>query len=183
MQSSPTITSARLSWKGKAMVFVGSLVFIILALSMVAGVIEDPMFSARARNRLDDLQRLFDRGSTGQVERELRPIRDEIDRESHLVNRYIMMNLLMAVANPLLAVWLVGRCRSSARFVLWMALTGLFWSISLTGLYSTLHRLVLSGGLQDPRFRELLCLCLFVFCLLNSLLVSGITLRLARPKP
>jgi hypothetical protein len=89
----------------------------------------------------------------------------------------------MAVANPLLAVWLVGRCRSSSRFVLWMAVAGLFWGTSLTGLYGAMHQLVLSGGLQDPRFRGLLCLCLFVFCVLNSLFVAGITLRLTRPKP
>lgn len=172
---------ARLSWKGKVTVFVGSLVFIVLALSMVAGVIEEPMFRARARDRLNALQRQFDRGSTGQIRQELRPIEDEIKRESDLINRYLLMNLLVAVANPLLAVWLVGRCRSSARFVLWTTLTGLFWSMSLTALYSALHRLVLPGGLQDPRFREMLSLCLFVFCLLNSLLVAGIALRLARP--
>jgi hypothetical protein len=183
MQPAPTATSVRLSWKRKAMVFGGSLVFILLVLSMVAGAIEDPMFGARARARLDDLQRMFDHGSTEQVARELGPIRDEIDREGRLMNRYITMNLLVAVANPLLAVWLVGRCRSSARFVLWMTLAGLFWSTSLTGTYLALHRLVLPGGLQDPRFREWLGLCLFASCLLNSLLVAGIALRLARPTP
>jgi hypothetical protein len=165
------------------MVFGGSLVFIILALSMVAGVIEDPMFRARARGRLVELRQLFDQGSTRQVELQLRPVRDEIDRETHLIDRYTVMYLLVGVANPLLAVWLVGRCRSSARFFRWMTLAGLFWSTSLTGLYATLHRLVLPGGMQDPRYRGMLCLCLFVFCVLNSLLVAGVALRLARPKP
>jgi hypothetical protein len=183
MQPAPATTSGRLSWKRKAMVFGGSLVFVLLMLSMVAGAIEDPMFGARARARLDDLQGMLDNGSTEQVARELRPVRDEIDREGRLMNRYITMSLLAAIANPLLAVWLVGRSRSSARFVLWMTLAGLFWSTSLTGTYLALHRLVLPGGLQDPRFRGLLGLCLFVSCLLNSLLVAAIALRLARPAP
>ena len=141
------------------------------------------MFGAPARARLDDLQRAFDQGSTDQVAGELRPLRDEIERESRLMNRYIVMDVFVAVASPLLAVWLVGRRRSSARFVLWMTLAGLFFGISLTNNYLTLHRLVLPGGLQDPRLRGLLGLCLFAFCLLNSLLVAGIALRLARPAP
>jgi hypothetical protein len=173
----------RLSWKGTALVFVGSLVFVTFMLSMAMGAIEDPMFGARARAMLDSLQRTLDQGSTAEVARELRPLLDEIAREGGLMNRYMVINLFVALANPLLAVWLVGRRRSSARFVLWMTLAGLFFGISLTSTYLTMHRLVLPGGLQDPRLRGLLGLCLFASCLLNGLLVAGIALRLARPTP
>ena len=175
-------TSARLSWKGKATVLAGSLVLTVLAFSMMAGVIEGPMFRDRARERLDAIQQQVDHGYTAEARQELGSITGEIRRENDLLNRYVLMNILVAVANPLLAVWLVGRCRSPARFVLWMTLAGLCWSLSLSSTYGELHRHFLPAGLQDPRFRGALRLCLFVFCLLNSLVVAAIALRLGRPK-
>jgi hypothetical protein len=175
--------AAGLSSKGKAAVLLGSLLFIVLALSMVAGLIDDPMFGARARERLEVLQQQLDRGATSQVEQELRPITAEIGRERELMDRYVLMGIAMAVANPLLAIWLVKRRRSAARFVLWMTLAGLCWGLSLTGTFRVMQGHFLAGGLEDPRFRGLLGLCLFLICVLNGLLVAGIALRMARPKP
>jgi hypothetical protein len=182
MNSTKPARTVSLSWKGKAVVFAGSLVFIMLALSMVAGVLEDPMFLQRARGRLDQMQSQFDRGVTREVERELRVVRGEIEREKALINRYMMFAIVMALANALLAVWLIGRSRSTTRFVMWMTFAGLAWGLSLTSLYGTMHRQILQDGLQDPRFRGLLCLCLFAFSLLDGLVVAGTTLRAARPK-
>jgi hypothetical protein len=178
----PLAFPLRLSWKGRAMVLIGSLAFIILALSMVMGAIEDPMFSQRARDRIEQIKIRTvqtDQQLDGAL-RELGEVLDEARRETHLINRYIAFNFCMALANPLLAMWLIGRCRTRARFVGWMTLAGLFWALSLTGLYSVMHRMILPGGMQDPRLPELLRWCLFAFCLVDSLLVAGIALRAAK---
>jgi len=63
-----------------------------------------------------------------------------------------------------------------------MTVAGLFWSLSLTGNYRVLPQHFLSGGVQDPRFRDMLSLFLFIFFVLNSLIVAASALRMARPK-
>jgi hypothetical protein len=161
------------------MVLAGSLVFIVLALSMVMGAIEDPMFSQRARDRIDQVQ-IKDGQRLDDALWKLVDIQGEVRRERHLLHSYVGFNLFMALANPLLAMWLIGRCRTRARFVGGMTLAGLFWALSLTGVYSTMHRTILPGGIQDPWFPRLLALCLFAFCLVDSLLVAGIALQAAK---
>ncbi len=174
--------TAALTWKSKAIVFGVSLVFILLALAMVAGVIEGPMFVDKASARIGQLNSRYEAGATGGIQSELKAVMDEVRREKGLMNRYMIFAVIAALANAFLAVWLFGRSRRRERLFLWLALSGLFWGLSFSGIYRAMHALTLPGGLQDPDFRTWLSVCLFVFSVLNALVVAGITLRLARSK-
>jgi hypothetical protein len=174
--------AGHLTGKGKAAVFAVSLAFILLALSMVAGVFEGPMFVDRASARIDQLQARYDAGDAAGIQSELNAVRDEVRREKSLMNRYMIFAVLAALANAFLGIWLVGRSRMRKRHVLWLALSGLFWGLSLSAIYRAMHSLILPGGLQDTSFREWLSACLLAFSVLNGLIVAWISLRLSRPK-
>lgn len=173
---------AALTWKGKAIVFAVSLGFILLALAMVAGVIEGPMFLDKASARIDQLQSRYEAGAMGGIRSELKTIMEEVGREKGLINRYMIFAIIAALANAFLAVWLAGRGRSRKRLFLWLALSGLFWGLSLSGIYRAMHAMILPGGIQDPALRGWLSVCLLAFSVLNGLVVAGIVLRLSRPK-
>ena len=173
---------ASMTWKSKAIVFGVSLVFILLALAMVAGVIEGPMFVDKARARIDQLQSRYEAGATGGIQSELNAVMDEVRREKGLMNRYMIFAVIAALANAFLAVWLVGRGRTRKRLFLWLALSGLFWGLSFSGIYRAMHAMILAGGLQDPALRGWLSVCLIAFSVLNALVLAGIASRLSRPK-
>lgn len=180
---SPAAKNVPLPLKGKALVLVASLAFILLALSMVAGVIEGPMFRDKARARLDQLQARFAVGDTASgIQSDLSQVMDQVRREKALINRYMIFAVLMAVANALLAIRFIGRSRSPKKFILGMGLAGIFWGLALSGLYVTMHARVLPGGLQDPAFPRLLSLCLLAFSVANGLFVAAIALRMSKPK-
>ncbi len=173
---------APLTWKGKAAVFAVSLIFILLALAMVAGVIEGPMFVDKASARIDQLHSRYEAGATGGIQSELKAVMDEVSREKSLMNRYMIFAVIAALANAFLAVWLVGRSRARQRLFLWVGLSGLFWGLSFSGIYRAMHAMILPGGLQDPALRGWLSVGLLAFSVLNGLVVAGIVSRLSRPK-
>lgn len=173
---------ASLTWKGKAIVFAVSLAFILLALAMVAGVIEGPMFVDKASARIGQLNSRYEAGAMGGIQSELKAVMDEVRREKSLINRYMIFAVIAALANAFLAVWLVGRGRTRKRLFLWLALSGLFWGLSFSGIYRAMHAMILPGGLQDPALRGWLSVCLLAFSVLNGLAVAGIASRLSRPK-
>jgi hypothetical protein len=179
---SPAARPSKLTLKGILVVFLCSLVFAILALSMVAGVFEETMFRQRAAARIGEVQKVLDQGAYEKARTDRELVQIEIDHEKALMDRYIVFAGLAALALALLAAWRVGRSRSKKRFFLLMTIAGFALGLSLAAIYGALHARILPGGLQDPGFRKALVACMFGLCALDGLIVAWIALRMARPK-
>jgi len=111
------------------------------------------------------------------------PIHDEIRRESWLGNLYAILGLLVALGLPLAAA-LLSRFVKTRRMLLGgMVGAGFFCGVFLAAIYAVAHRLVLPGGLQDPKYLPALVVSLIFISLFDGLLVGAITQRVGFAPP
>ena len=130
------------------------------------------MFVKPAKSKIDQVHTLS----------ELGPIQGQITREGTLQDRYFIFGVLITLALPITALILLKRATPFPRIIVVMAVSGLFWGVSLGGIYGAMHRTILPGGFQDPRYRFVLQTFLLVFSLLDCFLISGIVHRISAKK-